>query len=204
MACIDKEIDLKMIRQVASMSDAANHLSEILEISEPLGSNVLLVESGALAISDVVYHLHQDGVCRPNITLTNKQTKQCLDAVEQHFNNVMHTLTQLDLLENLEVNGFTEFKLRGRGRYDFQVPAFRSPLFDFLHDGAPWMPAVKAILGEDCDHIIAGCMMSFPDCAMQEWHSDGDHQSQHAHLPTYGVNVFIPLVDINPVNGPTQ
>ena len=37
---------------------------------------------------------------------------------------VCHGSKQLDLWETLELNGFNEFKLRGRGRYDFQVTLF--------------------------------------------------------------------------------
>ncbi len=39
---------------------------------------------------------------------------------------------------------------------------------------------------------------------MQDWHSDGDHQSDSDHLPAYAVNVFVPLVDLTPLHGPTE
>ena len=86
----------------------------------------------------------------------------------------------------------------------------------------------QALLGDNFELKIMGCMMAFPDCEIQvhkrkysctlsymyqknliinieqNWHGDGDHQSKQEHLPPYAVNIFIPLVDINKQNGPTE
>ena len=52
-------------------------------------------------------------------------------------------MNQLGLQEQLAGVGFTEFKLRDRGRYDMVVPSLASPAFDFLHgERAPWLPQV--------------------------------------------------------------
>ena len=38
----------------------------------------------------------------------------------------------------------------------------------------------------------------------QEWHSDGEHQSQYEHLPPYALNVFVALIDVKSINAPTE
>lgn len=38
----------------------------------------------------------------------------------------------------------------------------------------------------------------------QPWHSDGDHLSELRHFGPHCVNVFVPLVDLTPANGPTE
>ena len=38
----------------------------------------------------------------------------------------------------------------------------------------------------------------------QNFHSDGDHLTRSKHAPPYGLNVFIPLVDLDVLNGPTE
>ncbi|EKX38662.1 hypothetical protein GUITHDRAFT_89299 [Guillardia theta CCMP2712] len=47
-------------------------------------------------------------------------------------------------------------------------------------------------------------MLSQPGSQTQQWHSDGDHLSEHEHLPPYAVNIFVPLVDMNSALGPTE
>ena len=39
---------------------------------------------------------------------------------------------------------------------------------------------------------------------MQAWHTDGPHMSVNTHLPPHCINIFIPLVDIDEVNGSTE
>lgn len=56
-----------------------------------------------------------------------------------------------------------------------QVPDLDLDSFKFLREDAPWMDAVHAILGSDCKLHYMGCMLSQPQSACQQWHSDGDH-----------------------------
>ena len=49
--------------------------------------------------------------------------------------------------EKLQAQGFMEIKLRSAGRYDLQLPAFKTDEFSFLLKDAPWMPLVHAALG---------------------------------------------------------
>ena len=73
---------------------------------------------------------------------------------------------------------------------------------------APWMPLVHAALGADAALTHFGCMLSFPGSATQPWHSDGPHVLSHGDerfvAPLHALNVFVPLVDLTPSNGPTD
>ena len=46
--------------------------------------------------------------------------------------------------------------------------------------------------------------MSLPGAESQVYHQDGVHLNQKVHKPCYAINVFIPLVDYNNTNGPTE
>ena len=42
------------------------------------------------------------------------------------------------------------------------IPDFDTSKFSYLNNDADWMPAVKNILGDDCDCIYKGVMLSLP------------------------------------------
>jgi ectoine hydroxylase-related dioxygenase (phytanoyl-CoA dioxygenase family) len=84
------------------------------------------------------------------------------------------------------------------------ITQFDTGKFAFLNTQATWMPTVKAILGEDCDCIYKGVMLSLPGSFPQPWHQDGPHLSEKKHLNAHCLNVFVPLVDLTTANGPTE
>ena len=68
--------------------------------------------------------------------------------------------------------------------------------------------------GTDATLTHCGCMLSFPGSATQPWHSDGPHirgsdvpragSDLPFVSPPHALNVFVPLVDLTPNNGPTE
>ena len=66
------------------------------------------------------------------------------------------------------------------------------------------MSIVKEILGDDCIVINKSLVVSNAGTKDQAWHSDGPHVSATEDLPCHCLNVFIPLVDVTQLNGPTQ
>jgi hypothetical protein len=171
------------------------------------------------------------------LALSEEDTASCYEQALRYYNDVIRTVNTLQLQQELEI-GFTEFKLRAAGRYDMRVPAFDTlPCFG---EAAPWLPLVKAILGDDAVRIHVGCMLSLPGsvnqvnltetlyaspvakprcngrCSvltrrvvfwavcLQNWHMDGDHLSETVQHPTHCLNVFVPLVDMSDVMGPTE
>ena len=139
------------------------------------------------------YHLNQD------------QITKCFDASLEFYDKVMNTVKARSL--NFELaDGFDVFRERGRGRYDMELPEFDTEAFSFLTDlkKAAWMPIVHKILGDDPLLIHKGCFLSLPGAENQVYHQDGLHLNKRTHKPCYAINVFIPLVDYDMTNGPTE
>ena len=127
------------------------------------------------------------------------------EAVEAWATHVLKVVDTLGLSDELENRGFAEFKTRHTGRYDLQVPEFKSEELKSLTGGAaPWTPLVSQILGKDSVLLHAGVMLSLPGSHMQPWHQDGPHLNYKKHEPCHSLNVFVPLVDVDKANGGTE
>lgn len=137
--------------------------------------------------------------------LSQQQINLCHNAVKEHYDKVMYTVKAKALFSEL-ADGFDVFRERGRGRYDMQPPAFELPEFSFLNDlkKAPWMPVVRKILGENVVLAHKGAFLSIPGSDTQVYHQDGPHLTQKYQRACHAINVFIPLVDLNEKNGPTE
>ena len=102
--------------------------------------------------------------------------------------------------------GYAELVQRSQRRYDMTCelkPPFSDPI---LADHEGLMPAVRAILGEECQVMLQGAVIALPHAPEQLWHIDGPHLflDHPYHLPAHCLNVFIPLIDLTEENGPTQ
>ena len=137
--------------------------------------------------------------------LNQAQITKCFEASTDHYEKVMNTVRVRSLHHEL-ADGFDVFRERGRGRYDMELPLFDTEEFSFLTDlkKASWMPIVNKILGDDALLIHKGCFLSLPGSEMQVYHQDGVHLNKKVHKPCYAINVFIPLVDYDMTNGPTE
>mmetsp|Transcript_18374 Transcript_18374/g.27870 ORF Transcript_18374/g.27870 Transcript_18374/m.27870 type:complete len:1083 (-) Transcript_18374:42-3290(-) len=137
--------------------------------------------------------------------LAPEQIQLCHDAAIEHFEKVMITVKARALFAEL-ADGFDLLRERGRGRYDMELPAFEKPEFSFLTDlqKTPWMDVVRQALGDDVVLIHKGVFLSNPGAEAQEYHQDGPHLTEKYQRPCHAVNVFIPLVDLNRRNGPTE
>lgn len=137
--------------------------------------------------------------------LTPAQISKCYYACIDHYETVMRTVKARSLHHDL-TDGFDVLRERGRGRYDMELPAFDTAEFSFLTDSknAAWMPVVKKILGEDAALVHKGCFLSLPGSETQVYHQDGLHLNKKCQKPCHAVNVFIPLIDYDMTNGPTE
>ncbi|KAL7549176.1 hypothetical protein ACHAWF_012447 [Thalassiosira exigua] len=138
--------------------------------------------------------------------LSPAQVDLCYAACVDHYEGVMRTVRARSLHHEL-ADGFDVLRERGRGRYDMEVPAFDEPaVFGFLTDPrrAAWMSVVRTILGDDAGLVHKGCFLSLPGAETQVYHQDGVHLNKKAHKPCYAINVFVPLVDCDMSNGPTE
>jgi hypothetical protein len=137
--------------------------------------------------------------------LNDEQIKLCYDAGIEHYDQIMRTVQAKDLTRELQ-DGFDLFRERGRGRYDMELPVFDEPQFSFLTHlkNAPWMPIVREILGKDVVLIHKGMFLSMPGAAAQFYHQDGVHLTGQYQKPCHAINVFIPLIDMTMLHGPTE
>eukprot|EP00562_Extubocellulus_spinifer_P008804 CAMPEP_0178494256 /NCGR_PEP_ID=MMETSP0696-20121128/12921_1 /TAXON_ID=265572 /ORGANISM="Extubocellulus spinifer, Strain CCMP396" /LENGTH=816 /DNA_ID=CAMNT_0020122329 /DNA_START=291 /DNA_END=2741 /DNA_ORIENTATION=+ len=137
--------------------------------------------------------------------LTQEQIDACKVAVHDHYERVMRTIKARNLFFEL-ADGFDVLRERGRGRYDMELPVFDTPKFDFLTDPskAAWLPVVRKILGDDAVLVHKGAFLSLPGSDTQIYHQDGVHLNNKIQKACYAVNVFIPLVDLDMSNGPTE
>eukprot|EP00529_Nitzschia_sp_RCC80_P005254 CAMPEP_0113484768 /NCGR_PEP_ID=MMETSP0014_2-20120614/24137_1 /TAXON_ID=2857 /ORGANISM="Nitzschia sp." /LENGTH=1036 /DNA_ID=CAMNT_0000378391 /DNA_START=323 /DNA_END=3433 /DNA_ORIENTATION=- /assembly_acc=CAM_ASM_000159 len=137
--------------------------------------------------------------------LDDEKVELCKDECMEHYEAVMRTVKGRNLLQELE-DGFDVMRERGRGRFDMTLPVFDEPQFDFLTDPkkTPWMPVVRAILGDDAVLVHKGCFLSLPGAEKQVYHQDGVHLNNQTQRPCHAINVFVPLIDLHARNGPTE
>jgi len=96
-----------------------------------------------------------------------------------------------------------------RGRYIVQIP-FSPPFSDSRLFADPiLLSLMKAFLGEDCILGGLGAVVALPGAQEQHIHSDFEPLFKEqpfltaVHAP-FAIAVGIPLIDIDPVNGPTK
>jgi len=71
--------------------------------------------------------------------------------------------------------GYAELVQRSPERYDMACE-WEPPFSDqILADHEGLMPAVRAILGEDCQVMLQGAVIALPNAPEQLWHIDGTH-----------------------------
>lgn len=101
-------------------------------------------------------------------------------------------------------HGFKEIVQRHLRR--FEMPYGMDDVeFDSVLECEPLMTLVKRILRDDDIHIVnRSCVISESGAEVQGWHSDGPHVSVTEYLPCHCLNVFVPLVDVDRENGPTE
>jgi ectoine hydroxylase-related dioxygenase (phytanoyl-CoA dioxygenase family) len=118
--------------------------------------------------------------------------------------------------------GFPLYSERNDGRIDLQLP-FLEPYSSPVYTHSPFIdPLLSGLLGSNykLKRMQAVIALNLSDgISDQHWHRDTDllwpndssfddhdvHQSSNGmHTPAYAINLFIPLVDINDTNGPTE
>ena len=112
-----------------------------------------------------------------------------------------------------------------RRRYDvtWTGSSEEPPPFAQLRRGAPWLPLMRRLLGPACRLLHSGCVVALPGAETQGVHRDGkalfgeafsDRNDddlgegggtvQSTALPVHCITVFIPLAQLDDVNGPTE
>jgi len=144
-----------------------------------------------------------------------ERVEACAAAVSESFDQCRSALAAKGVSLKSEF-AYAEIVHRSKLRYDMQLQAVRptssinTPLMDGAIDSPPWQPLLEAALGYDVAPLFQGAVIAAPGAGVQTVHMDGGHlyQSTHAYdqhqNPVHCVNVFVPLVNVTPDNGPTE
>lgn len=153
----------------------------------------------------VAIRFHTDGF----VVLSNVFPKELIGSLHlqavQNFTEITSLIGQKNLEFGIGVKeGFIEIVQRHPHRYEMPYK-MSEDVYNFVLENALIRDTVSKILECD-DYVIANrsLVISMPGCDDQAWHSDGPHMSATQNLPCHCLNVFIPLVDINHENGPTE
>ncbi len=155
--------------------------------------------------ADFATNFHNDGY----VVLENLFTELQVEAIRQSAVDNYQEAKLLISNNNLEFgigikHGFKEIVQRHPNRFEMPFKMDSSE-FDFVLESNELRNIVSSILGCD-DFIVANrsLVVSLPGCTDQGWHADGPHVSAESHLPCHVLNVFVPLVDVDLSNGPTE
>ena len=110
-------------------------------------------------------------------------------------------------------HGFREIVMRSPGRFELSLLHCHEQGEEFQHPSLTEIektlgPLIAELLEEESLNDLKRCHVSIvtanPGAEDQGWHSDGGHVSVDRHLPCHVLNVFIPLIPIDRLNGPTE
>jgi ectoine hydroxylase-related dioxygenase (phytanoyl-CoA dioxygenase family) len=156
-------------------------------------------------IADAKLRFDQDGF----ITYTNAFSKDTIAAAHRLAMNNFEELMNLIETNNIPLgvgvkNGFKEVVQRHPLRYEMPYK-MDDPAFDFVLKDPPIMELLSSILEVENPCVInRSLVISMPGSQDQAWHSDGPHLSVNKYLKCHCLNVFVPLVDVTELNGPTE
>ena len=107
---------------------------------------------------------------------------------------------------------FSTVMRRAAGRYDVALPHDDDEVLARLlpDSAAPWLGAVRALLGDRARRVKAGVVFSLPGAPAQPWHADGQHPlaadgawpEAWPERPN-ALCAFLPLVDLDDATGYT-
>jgi ectoine hydroxylase-related dioxygenase (phytanoyl-CoA dioxygenase family) len=159
---------------------------------------------GAITIPNVLSSAMVDQV--------NSHATADLESLEGELQRQSQSLTADEHHRAVQIHrvDFREIVKRDGGRIDMRYKLDQAPYTDSqLAYNQFVFPLMKHLLGgEDVCLLYMGVMFAKQSTETnQKWHGDGGHifsGDDAPHLPCHCINVFIPLVDLVPANGPTE
>lgn len=122
------------------------------------------------------------------------------EAAEGYYEKLMTAVVNQDRVDDIRHGtGLREIRSRGHCRYDVSPPKAFMEEHDFLHETAPWLRKVHAILGPSAVKVKEGYLIALPTASAQGWHSDGPAKNQ-----CYALAVLVALQPTVKMNGGTD
>ena len=147
---------------------------------------------------------HERGFLVVENVLEKEKVEEMFEMGMKNFEQLQKHIEQENLPLGIGIKeGYLEVVQRHPFR--FEMPFMMDhPAFDHVAKHPEILALVKSILGEEIHIVNRSLVISLPGAADQSWHSDGPHVSMTQDLPCHCLNVFVPLVDVHDLNGPTS
>ena len=186
------------------------YTTEELEAASSESSDVaqLLAISGAgsNAVHNVlVANFQRDGFVVMDDLLDMEVVQALHIECMSHYEELQELLKNKKLSLGIGIKqGFKEIVQRHLNRFEIPYKMDSYSINAAITGCKPLMEAVRAILGDDCHIVNKSLVLSLPGAIDQAWHVDGGHLSITEDLPCHCLNVFLPLVDVQLEDGPTE
>ena len=153
---------------------------------------------------DLVSQFHQDGYLKLEGCFSPEAVTALHGQAMANFHEVLGLIEKKGHTMGIGVKHcFKEIVQRHTNRFEMPYK-MDLPEFAIVPSCNKIMDVVKGVLGEDCVIINKSLVVSLPGAETQAWHSDGPHLNLGKDLPCHCLNVFVPLVDVDMTNGPTE
>jgi ectoine hydroxylase-related dioxygenase (phytanoyl-CoA dioxygenase family) len=164
-----------------------------------------IMEFDSSAATEHCTRFNSDGYCVCEGAFERESIDLIREAAVSNYEEVQARIKDYNLSFGIGIkHGFKEIVQRHPMRFEMPY-RMNEEVFDFVLMSERIGEVVSRIL--ECDDFIVAnrsLVVSLPGCGDQGWHSDGPHMSATKDLPCHCLNVFIPLVDVNMKNGPTE
>uniref|UniRef100_A0A7S1RZD9 Fe2OG dioxygenase domain-containing protein n=1 Tax=Alexandrium catenella TaxID=2925 RepID=A0A7S1RZD9_ALECA len=152
--------------------------------------------------------LSEDGVCFIGQALWQGTLGSVQQRVDSKVSEILRVIDERIADDAMDREQFKEVVCRDGGRLDIRYGMDEAVLLELAEAGA-WMSVVREYLGDSAVLLFSGVVLALgnldgSDAQGQAWHSDGGHLYEHVDLPCHCLNVFVPLVDLDASNGPTE
>ena len=142
------------------------------------------------------------------LTVDNIFSASDMDLLHMEATANFTTIRRLINIRNLCLGigikqGFKEIVQRHLNRFEMTFE-MNSGAFHSITEDTVIVGLVASILGSEFKVLNISLVLSLPGATNQSWHSDGPHLSVTTDLPCHCLNIFIPLIDVDMVNGPTS
>jgi len=153
---------------------------------------------------DLIMQFHEDGYLKIEDCFDPARITGLHDLALDKFTEVQAIIEEKGHKMGIGVKYcFREIVQRHKHRYEMAY-GMDSEEFAIVPACDKIMDVVRGILGDDCVVINKSLVVSRPGAETQAWHSDGPHLDLSKDLPCHCLNVFVPLVDVDENNGPTE
>jgi hypothetical protein len=176
-------------------------------LAQPDAMDCILVpplDTEAVQVMGQAARFHNDGFLKLCDVFDLEELRRLHDVAMNNYYEVMSLIKGNGLEIGIGIkNGYKDIVQRHPHRFEMPYK-MDSEEFSVITRNEHIMGLVKEILGDDATVINKSLLISLPGAEDQAWHTDGPHVNVVKYMPCHCLNVFVPLVDVDMTNGPTE